>query len=143
MPAFLLKEKNKTKKEGSWKWDEEAFYIYNGQNQNWQTEDIKHFTLQSPIAQGKQSPFNRLISISLFRQMILILLLLGLLILYPDNWLMSKNLWEKQKGLGGKWFNSDTFFPNSFLRWVRKCKHLWIDISNHIAIHCERERNAA
>ena len=56
----------------------EKLFIYNEQNQNWQTENVKHFTLQSLIAQGKQSPFNTLNSISLFRQNDLIVLFGGL-----------------------------------------------------------------
>lgn len=73
MPAFLLKEKKKEAENGM-----EKLFIYNEQNQNWQTENVKHFTLQSLIAQRKQSPFNTLNSISLFRQNDLIVLFGGL-----------------------------------------------------------------
>lgn len=76
MPAFLLKEKKGGG--GGAENGMEKLFIYNEQNQNWQTENVKHFTLQSLIAQGKQSPFNTLNSISLFRQNDLIVLFGGL-----------------------------------------------------------------
>lgn len=61
MPAFLLKEKKiKTKKKKEAENGMKKLFIYNGQNQSWQREDIKRFTPQSLLAQGKQSPFNRL-----------------------------------------------------------------------------------
>lgn len=95
------KKKLKQEKEGSWKWDEEAFYI------QWAEPELadrgyKTFhTAVSPRTRKAES-VQQIISISLFRQMILIPLLLGLLNPYPDNWLMSKNLWGEQKELGGK-----------------------------------------
>lgn len=63
------------------------------------------------------------------------------LILCPEKQLMTKNLWWKQKGLGGELFNRDTFFGNSVLRWGRKFRHLLILISNYTAMNCKRERN--
>lgn len=68
MPAFSFKKKKEEEEEAAAENGMEKLFIYNEQNQNWQTEDIKHFTLQSLRGQGKQSPFNRLNSISLFRQ---------------------------------------------------------------------------
>lgn len=103
MPAFLLKEKKiKTKKkEGSWKWDEEAFYIQWAEPELAERRYKTFHTAESPRTRKAES-VQQIISMSLFRQMILIPLLLGLLNPYPDNWLMSKNLWGEQKELGGK-----------------------------------------
>lgn len=53
MPAFLFKGKKKKKKETEN--GVEKLFIYNEQNQSWQTEDVEHFTLQSPSTRKAES----------------------------------------------------------------------------------------